>query len=85
MGRRLIRIATAAAAGVMGAFTGVGAATAAPVQTELADLSNVSLAEAKTTDNSVLANSLRRAVAETGDDSGLFAGFSAAPPAALGN
>lgn len=80
MGKQHIRIATAAAVGVMGAFTGVGAASAAPVQTELADLSKVSLSEVKTTDNSVLANSLRRVVEEAGDDVGLFAGFQSAGP-----
>ena len=85
MDKRRIRIAAAAAAGLMGAFTGVGAASAAPVQAELADLTQVSLAEVKKTDNSVLANSLLRVASETGTGEGINAGWQSAPPAAFGS
>jgi FXSXX-COOH protein len=85
MGKQLVRVAAAAAGAFMAAFTGASvlSANGDAVQSDLADLSQVSLSEVRTTDNSVLSNSIRRVAAETGVGDGLFSGWNSAAPAAL--
>lgn len=84
MGRRLIRAGTVMATAFIGAFTGAGVASAndGAVQSDLADVSGVSLAEVQASDNTVLANSVARALAEAGDDT-FFTQFYNAPPPKL--
>lgn len=82
MGKRMIRAGTIAAAAFVSAFTGAGVASAdaGTVGSDLADVSSTDLAQVRAESNSVLANSVARAIAEAGSESGIFGGFNSAPP-----
>ncbi|GAA3753127.1 hypothetical protein GCM10022225_42320 [Plantactinospora mayteni] len=82
MNRRVVRAATIASTAFVAAFAGGGVASAdaGTVQSDLADVSAVNLGEVRAAENSVLANSIARAIAETGTSEDKFAKFSNAPP-----
>jgi FXSXX-COOH protein len=67
--RKRVRAGTVVAAAFIGAFTGAGVASASgeTVESELADVSGVSLAEVRASDSAVLASSVERALAEAGE------------------
>jgi FXSXX-COOH protein len=82
MGRRGMRAAAAVSGAVLAAMTsgGVASADTGVVESELADVSTVSLSAVRTDETTVLANSIARALAETGSGNGTFALFQSAPP-----